>query len=849
MRSCLTLLMCLSFGTGVYAASASAHRQGGYGTVHLTLVKDGAPVADIFLDRRPTKAAQFAACELQWHVKQMTGAELPIHRGFVRVPKGHVAIFIGDTVRARKLGLSQQQFAPQEYALVFRPGEIILVGRDADDRSEVVYDMDDLTACANWPGFWEERGSLNATYDFLERFCGVRWFQPNEYGTVLPKASTLTVTGRDLRRKPYFEFRDAIGAVGDNPERYDAYTALWPESTDGYKAWEMAAYPRLHAVYADPWRYTQAKRAHSHLFLLRMKNGGQPVRCNHSLYGYYDRFWNENSPLFVERRPEMFAKGYEGTPPQMCYTSRELIEQLAQDARDYYDGRKTGADLGIFWRPSLPNPFPVEPMDNASFCKCPDCQKWLQDAPQDDTRFFSNGLHSDYFFNFVNEVQCELARTHPDKGLVTLAYMTHAAPPRRIRLDPRVAVQFCFACNRMPGNREAFEHELRLLKAWADEGTGRPLYLWLYYTFPVEFANNGKYHCFPGFFAHVIGKEFSLFRRYGYRGMFHCGYGQEVEAYVTFKLMDDPTLEVDALLDDYFRGLYGAAARPMRQLYEEIERTYCDPTNYPKAQASGEEVAWGHLGTEERMARFGKLLDEAKAAAQNEEEKARVRLFETGTWAYMVAGREKYLSRKRAAIPSFVAPRVPPADGDPGAVDWSAAAPLGDVWYERGTAEPAARTLSARICHDGAYLYLELVDPCDTGKLEASSTVFPCDDWEIFAAAQRDLPYRQFAVGPTGLAVALSHGEVNWRMNVPIEPVPVRVVSDTSVPGRWVSRLSIPLAELVAGGAKPGGKVYLNVVRVASGAISATGGFGISTLVPYTTVHEVDRLAEVRLGD
>ncbi|MBC7288926.1 MAG: DUF4838 domain-containing protein, partial [Armatimonadetes bacterium] len=761
MRETLLWVWCLTVAAGLaLPTSAAADAES---PQELTIVKNGRPAACIFLERRPTKAAQFAAYELQWHIRQITGAELPIRRGISGLSRGQVGIFIGDTARARALGLSQEQFAPQEYALVFRPREIILVGRDADDRAEVVYNMEDLTASANWPGFWEERGTLHAVYDFLERYCGVRWLQPNDYGTILPARKTLIVRGHNVRRRPYFEFRDAIGATGDNPGRYDAYTALWPETTEGYRAWEAAAYAKLHDAYPEPDRFSRAKQARAMLFLLRMKNGGTLVRCNHSLYGYYDRFWNENSPLFVERRPEMFAKGYEGTPPQMCYTSRALIEQLAQDARDYYDGRKTGADLGIFWRPVLPNPFPVEPMDNASFCKCPDCQKWLTDASDEDARFFSNGRHSDYFFNFVNEVQRELAKTHSDKGLVTLAYMTHAAPPKRIQLDPRVIVQFCFSCNRMPGNRDSFEHELRLLKAWADEAarSGRRLYLWLYYTFPVEFANNGKYHCFPGFFAHVIAKEFELFRRYGYRGMFHCGYGQEVEAYVTFKLMDDPTQSVEELLDDYFAGLYGAAGPTMRRLYEEMERTYCDPANYPDRPVSGEEVAWGYLGTEERMARFAGLLKRAKAAARTDEEKARVRLFELGTWDYMVAGREKFLARKRAAIPSFTAPLVPPAEGDPAAVDWSAAASLGDSWYERGTADPAPRALSGRICHDGKYLYIELTDACETKKLQASSTVFPCDDWEIFVAAQRGLPYRQFAVGPTGLAVALSHGEVN----------------------------------------------------------------------------------------
>ncbi|MBC7287884.1 MAG: hypothetical protein H5T86_07540, partial [Armatimonadetes bacterium] len=105
------------------------------------------------------------------------------------------------------------------------------------------------------------------------------------------------------------------------------------------------------------------------------------------------------------------------------------------------------------------------------------------------------------------------------------------------------------------------------------------------------------------------------------------------------------------------------------------------------------------------------------------------------------------------------------------------------------------------------------------------------------------------AVGPTGLAVALSHGEVNGRTNVPIEPAPIRSVSDTSAPHRWVTRISIPFAELVPGGASAGGRIYLNIVRVASGAVSGTGGLVISTLVPFTTVHEVDRLAEIELAE
>jgi hypothetical protein len=831
-------------------AATPAHAAGARRVV---LVRDGAPAATIVVSAHPTCAAQFAACELQWHVEQMTGAILPIVRDEAGAPEGPLMLCVGDTARARQGGLTQRSFEPQEHAIRFVPRAILLVGRDADNRAEVKYDLSDLAACENWPGFWEERGTLDAVYDFLEKLCGVRWLNPTESGTVLPKTRTLAVSARDLRRKPAFEFRDAIGATGDDPLRYDAYTALWPESTDGYKTYEAAAYPKLHAQYDGTGRYLQAKRMSSRLFLLRMRNGGQPVRCNHSLYGYYQRFW-EQSPdpnaakLFVERRPEMFAKGYEGQPPQMCYTSRELIDQLVQDARDYYDGVKTGADLGIFWRPTLPNPFPVEPMDNSSFCQCDECRKWLAADRRPGANVFSTGLYSDYFFHFVNEVQKGLARTHPDKSIVTLAYASHAMRPEKVKLDPRVIVEFCFATNRSPASREGYESELRTLKSWGTEGVGRRLYLWLYYTFPVETANNGKYHCFPGFFAHTIGEQFRLFHKYGYRGMFHCGYGQDVEAYVTFKLMDDPDAKVETLLADYFTGLYGPAAKPMRQLYEEIERTYCDPANYPKEGVSGAELSWGYLGTEERMARLASLLQEAKSLAQTDEQKHRVELFDLSVWSYMVAGREQYVARQAAPIPSVRAPRVPDAAGEVARVDWSKAAPLPGGWYDRGSAEPSPRKLSGRLAHDGTCLYVELTDDCDTSKLQASAMVFPYDDWELFVAAQRALPYRQFAVGPTGLIAALSHGEVNFRRNVPLEDHGVTAHSDTSAPDRWTVRLALPLSSLAAGGIAPGAKVYLNILRISSPAVNGTGALGLDTWVSHCTVHEVDRLAEITVA-
>ena len=784
------------------------------------LAHSGAPAAMIVLARLPTQSAQTAAYELQHHVEIISGAKLPIVREGAEL-RG-VRIYVGDTEAGRTEGLTQDSFKPQEYAVKFVDRAIHLVGRDDPDSDFVFYNYERLEF-QNLPGSWDERGTLHAAYDFLEKFCGVRWLNPTDYGTVISKTPTLIVKEKEVRRKPTFEYRDAMAAAG-NPGRYDGYIALWPRNSTEFKAWDAAAYAELHQQFPNAGQYERARRARAKLFMLRMRDGGEPQRCNHSLYAYYQRFWDDPKT----RQPDMFAKGYEGKPPQMCYTSRTLIKQVADDARHYYD---TGDSRGIFWQPKLPNWFPVEPMDNRSYCKCDQCRPWIHSAAGK-SRFYSTGTSSDYLFNFVNEVAKELRRTHPDKSVVTLAYAGHAELPTKVKLDPSVAVHFCFATNRGAVGSDSYRHELELVKAWANDGTKRPLYLWLYYTFPVERARNANLNCWPGFFAHAVGEQMKLFAESGYKGMFHCGYGQEVEAYVTFKLMDDASLDVDAVLAEYFAGLYGAAAGPMRKLYLEIERGHCEgaPTY-----------------TAERIEELGALLKKAREMARSDRDRKNVELFELSTWSYMVEGMRQRDEIAATAIPTLKVSRVPAAGGDVSKVAWDKAVKLPGTWYMNNSNKPAKHKLSGRIAHDGASLYLELVDECETAKLTNSAMVFPYDDWEVFVAKQRQLPYRQYSSNPKGLTVSLSHGEVNFRRNVPIEDAPFTVVSDTSAAAKWVTRMVWPMDQIVPGGVVPGGKLYLNVIRVWNLPMRTPDGSGIDAWAPFTKVHHVARLPELVL--
>jgi len=125
-----------------------------------------------------------------------------------------------------------------------------------------------------------------------------------------------------------------------------------------------------------------------------------------------------------------------------------------------------------------------------------------------------------------------------------------------------------------------------------------------------------------------------------------------LELYLTFKLADDPDLDGEALIAEFFTRYYGPAAAPMKALYCAIEDAYSNPAGYPESirtspahQHQTAQLAWGSLGTPERMEQFAKLMNQARAAAETPDEKARVALFEKGIWAYMVEGRKLHDAR------------------------------------------------------------------------------------------------------------------------------------------------------------------------------------------------------------
>ena len=248
----------------------------------------------------------------------------------------------------------------------------------------------------------------------------------------------------------------------------------------------------------------------------------------------------------------------------------------------------------------------------------------------------------------------------------------------------------------------------------------------------------------------------------------------------------------------------------MRKFYDTVEQAYGNPANYPEAIAAGkieghhhqtEEVAWGYLGNAKRMETLGRLMEEAKAAAQTADQRQRVTLFEMGTWDYMTAGRKRYLEHAKARYGSNGAGlRVPLSSkgslrGDPATVDASEA--LGLTCWRSRIAEPTRRKVAARLVHDEKYLYVQLEEQCDSTRLDSTDDIVSGDYWQVLFASQRGVRIHNLLLNAAGKRL-LDGSPCNAATSI------------KKTPEACVVSIALPLAKT---GVASGEHFYLNVVR------------------------------------
>lgn len=484
----------------------------------LALIAGGKPAATIVTGKEPTRTVKCAVQELNDHLQQCTGARLPVVTD--EQPMAGPAIHVGQTRLTARLGLAPAMLAPDSW-LVWQVGScLVLSGGDNADN----LNPDDKTLAAF--------GTLYATYEFLERVLGVRWYWPGELGLVAPKHSDVTISSVRWQGQPSYQTRFFWYSQPSDKEFSAKDVARW-------------------------WR--------------RLRWGsvaGDPIGM-HSFNDWPKRF-GQGHPEYLAlqrdgRRATEDERGY------VCLSNPNVLQQVIDDKRAAFAARP--------WSHYQP----VMPADGfgLGYCQCAECQAAVRPSAG------AQGKYSDAVWSFVNRVAAEIRKTHPDRFISCCAYAEYAQVPD-LHIEPNVAVTLC-AGRYFPNlmwRAQSKAGYVDWIGQWSRKAAN--LYLWDYWLT----RHHKGVHAAPAIFPHAIQEWFLLDRgRVKGRSIelenidaqgrdskwWEDWLFDALNVYVATRLMWNVDQNVDQILDEFYVQFYGPAGPAVKRFYEAMERAYADP--------------------------------------------------------------------------------------------------------------------------------------------------------------------------------------------------------------------------------------------------------------------------------
>ena len=533
-----------------------------------------------------TRTEQFAAEELQRYAEMMTGTKLPIVRDTYGA--NSQTIQVGQTKRNQKL---DYKFDPS------------VTGTGADT---YMIDSKTLSSHVSLIG-GSDRGTLYSVYRFLE-FQGCRFFAPDPLYEVVPKKEQLSLIKSRFVDTPYFVQREIDGSL---PDGMDA---------DQFIDWH--AKQRLNRVFG--FREYHVRRAYP----------DQPEKryAWQKRGGYFKWQWICHNLFFMfpaeenhfQKHPDYFSlykgeriqlgsssgHGYGGG--NLCTTNPDVIEHCAQFAIDWFDKYPNGSVV------------PIWPADGSvKWCECENCRALggvnFMAGPE--------GSMSRRWVTFTNAIAKIVAQKHPDRLLLLPAYANYIEPVPDIKLEPNIFVQYCYhgIYSRGPQALEENKKAVDQMRAWAKQATG-PLGVWEYFLIGSHTAKgNVPVHLPLVYRAHETMQFLREIYVTYYFTQSSAAYRKynPLMFYALARLCWDPTLEPDAIIEDYCEHLFGQAAKPMTQYYKLFETAVRASTWKPKFY-SDVMTPSPRVYTPEVLAEADRLLASALSVATDAKVKLRL---------------------------------------------------------------------------------------------------------------------------------------------------------------------------------------------------------------------------------
>lgn len=291
---------------------------------------------------------------------------------------------------------------------------------------------------------------------------------------------------------------------------------------------------------------------------------------------------------YFKEHPEYYAlRSGKRSMTQLCLSNPEVLEVVCENLKE----RMALLPNASHWS--------VSQDDNQAYCQCDECKK-LDDK---------DGGPIGSVITFTNKV----AERFPDKTISTLAYLYSRAAPKVTKPRENVNIMFCnIECNRSrPIATDTLEAAFRKdMSDWAK--LTKNILVWDYV---IQFSN--LVSPFPN--MELLQPNMQYFVANNVTSMFPQGNREvggefaDLRSYMIAKLMWNPDLDYNKVLQDFCYGYYGAAGSYIVEYIELMAdelaasgdnmHIFGNPTSAVKSWLSPAN-----------MARYNEIFDKAEAA-------------------------------------------------------------------------------------------------------------------------------------------------------------------------------------------------------------------------------------------
>ena len=581
---------------------------------HLQLAK-GKNNLEIVVDAGAYQSTRFAAEELQHFLSRLLAVPVPI---VAQPTEGKISLIVGINRFSREAGLDEAKFCRDAFVIKTDGNRIFILGKDDPkvDTRKVVKTRDG----GGTAGLLHERGTLFGVYDFLERFCGIRFYHANDLFTIIPEVKTVSIPQIDIYDRPDYESR---------------YYSIF----DGKLEDNAAEHGWAPNVFFSPGKA---------LNYIRFRCETRRVPDCHGLtYLFYIQ-------RFSKAHPEYFAlhtngrRYFEKSMPhtgQLCFSSG-IMDEIFEDAKAILSGDKEQirarspyffGKWGHFASGTAHTPgfvFNFMPQDAYYHCRCGKCIKHMA-TPQ---------TISNFLWGKAVDLALRLKAAGVKGYVSTMAYPPCHLPPENLELPDNMIVMVAQNGAWDPADVQARNY--KAIQDWNLRSRQNKVWMWNYIC-KVP-SRNLVLPGVPCSTPRAVGAYYKTLKN-DINGAFLESGSTEPSEHYTLQVLDyyvfgkvtwNNDTDVDALLKEYFRLCYGAAAPEMESISQQIETLWLTriggktimnnlgPMNIPPS----DNELWNQIYNRERLDRIESEIRKAETKLKNDSKAlARVKYFTEAT--------------------------------------------------------------------------------------------------------------------------------------------------------------------------------------------------------------------------